>query len=66
MSDSGRVRASKLGPTLANRSFTLEAVEQFMPLEVSMLAAAGLPDTFWEKSQTASKKKQAGQKKPNR
>jgi len=43
---------------VANRSFTSEAVEQFLPLGVRMLAAAGLPDTFCEKSQTTSKKSQ--------
>ena len=46
---------------VGNQSFTSEAVEQFLPLGV-MLAAAGLPDTFWEKSQTTSKKNQTGQK----
>ena len=44
---------------VANRSFTSEAGEQFLPLGV-MLAASGLPHTIWEKSQTTF------EKKPNR
>jgi len=47
---------------VVNRSFTSQAEEQFLPLGVRMLAAAQLPDTFWEKSQTTSKTSQTGQK----
>jgi len=47
---------------VANRSFTSEAAEQFLPLGVKMLAAAQLPDTFWEKCQTTSKTSQTEQK----
>jgi len=47
---------------VASRSFTSEAIEQFLPLGVRMLAAAGCQTPFEKKSQTMSKKAKPGKK----